>query len=501
RCPHEGYPLSQGTVDDACVLTCNWHNWKFDLETGANTMSGDGVRTYPVERRDDGHVWVDVSDPPQDQAAAKILVGLRAAFDERDHGWIARELARLVEVGVDPIVGVQAAVGWCAPRLEYGMTHAFAAAADWLALRDHFAESGCLEDQLICLTETIDHMAFDALREPEHPLPAASEAPYSADALREQIEREDADAAVATVLGAIAAGMDHAALAPTLAQAALAHYNDFGHSLIYVHKTGELLARLGAELAAPVLAAYVRGLCYATREDLIPEFRPYARALAKLPPAFGDAREPCDDAEVRALVGASLSKVFSWVHKQAEARAPEVLHDALTRACAHNILRFDAAHAEASDVKVADNIGWLDFSHGLTFASAVRRTCAAQPSLWGPALLQMACFVARNRRFLDAGEGDPLARYRVDDRQALFAELRARVCDHGLPLPIHPAHWLKTMCAVELELPHMSPSTQEATLAALRRFVHAPMKLKHARRNVHQAMALVGVGDEPSAAR
>ncbi|MCA9699469.1 MAG: Rieske 2Fe-2S domain-containing protein, partial [Myxococcales bacterium] len=26
RCPHEGYPLSQGTVD-GCVLTCNWHNW------------------------------------------------------------------------------------------------------------------------------------------------------------------------------------------------------------------------------------------------------------------------------------------------------------------------------------------------------------------------------------------------------------------------------------------------------------------------------------------
>ena len=27
RCPHEGYPLAEGTVDDNCVLTCNWHNW------------------------------------------------------------------------------------------------------------------------------------------------------------------------------------------------------------------------------------------------------------------------------------------------------------------------------------------------------------------------------------------------------------------------------------------------------------------------------------------
>ena len=34
RCPHEGYPLSEGVLTDGCVLTCNWHNWKFDLATG-----------------------------------------------------------------------------------------------------------------------------------------------------------------------------------------------------------------------------------------------------------------------------------------------------------------------------------------------------------------------------------------------------------------------------------------------------------------------------------
>ena len=26
RCPHEGFPLSEGTVDQECQLTCNWHN-------------------------------------------------------------------------------------------------------------------------------------------------------------------------------------------------------------------------------------------------------------------------------------------------------------------------------------------------------------------------------------------------------------------------------------------------------------------------------------------
>jgi len=29
RCPHEGYPLSKGFANDNCVITCNWHNWKW----------------------------------------------------------------------------------------------------------------------------------------------------------------------------------------------------------------------------------------------------------------------------------------------------------------------------------------------------------------------------------------------------------------------------------------------------------------------------------------
>ncbi len=26
RCPHEGFPLSEGSLSDGCLLTCNWHN-------------------------------------------------------------------------------------------------------------------------------------------------------------------------------------------------------------------------------------------------------------------------------------------------------------------------------------------------------------------------------------------------------------------------------------------------------------------------------------------
>ena len=43
RCPHEGYPLSEGTLSSDCLLTCNWHNWKFDLGTGETLVGRDPV--------------------------------------------------------------------------------------------------------------------------------------------------------------------------------------------------------------------------------------------------------------------------------------------------------------------------------------------------------------------------------------------------------------------------------------------------------------------------
>lgn len=52
RCPHEGYPLAEGTLTGECTLTCNWHNWKFDLATGEAMVGGDAVRLYPTKVED-----------------------------------------------------------------------------------------------------------------------------------------------------------------------------------------------------------------------------------------------------------------------------------------------------------------------------------------------------------------------------------------------------------------------------------------------------------------
>jgi nitrite reductase/ring-hydroxylating ferredoxin subunit len=33
RCPHMGFPLDRGTVEDG-ILTCHWHHARFDLASG-----------------------------------------------------------------------------------------------------------------------------------------------------------------------------------------------------------------------------------------------------------------------------------------------------------------------------------------------------------------------------------------------------------------------------------------------------------------------------------
>ena len=57
RCPHMGFPLDRGTVEDG-ILTCHWHHARFDLASGCTfDLWADDVPTCPVRVRD-GEVWV-----------------------------------------------------------------------------------------------------------------------------------------------------------------------------------------------------------------------------------------------------------------------------------------------------------------------------------------------------------------------------------------------------------------------------------------------------------
>src|SRR5262249_49329946 len=135
RCPHEGYPLSEGTLGPDCVLTCNWHNWKFALASGAALYGRDPVRTYPTEICE-GEIFVDLADPPAEAQRERAMHGLTAAIADNDRPRMARETARLERAGFDAKEAVVHAFEMSNKRLENGMTHAHAAAADWLGLAD-----------------------------------------------------------------------------------------------------------------------------------------------------------------------------------------------------------------------------------------------------------------------------------------------------------------------------------------------------------------------------
>lgn len=478
RCPHEGYPLSEGTLDGDCVLTCNWHNWKFDLRDGANLLGGDRLRTYPVELRN-GEIWIEVSDPPASARRAAILASLRGAFDDYEYDRIAREIARYANAGGDPVELVAAAIGWSHDRLEFGWTHAYAGAADWLAVHDEPGRSA--EQKLICILEIVGYIADSALREPRRPF-TEERLDYDEAEFLAAIERQDEPAAMARLNGALEAGFGFAGLERAFSTAALAHYNDFGHSLIYTRACGRLIERLGSTVERPLLQSLLRSIVYATREDLIPEFRRYAAALQ----AYGAE----GDADGRALDAANVNRALDLVAASGGA-APAELYRRLLAVNARRLLEFNLAFDMRSDGAVADNASWLDVTHGITFSAAVRAQCSKFPELWPQALLQLACFCGRNLRFIDRQQR--LDGWCVPDAERFFAGAIDRMFDHGVEDYIVSIHLLKTVMAAREEVRSGAADEAAATLvAAVNRYFHTPLKEKHLRRTARQAIAFVG---------
>ncbi|MBI3515975.1 MAG: Rieske (2Fe-2S) protein [Proteobacteria bacterium] len=478
RCPHEGYPLSEGTLGPGCVLTCNWHNWKFDLTSGAALVGRDPVRTYAVAERA-GELLVDLAQPPAEVLRASALAGLDKALDDVDRPRLARETARLERAGFDARIALVHAFAARNDRLEDGMIHAHAAAADWLALA---ARAPSAEARLAALLEPLGHLAWDTEGGGEFPY-APGVAPWDPEAFLAAVEAEDEPAALAAVRGAVAQRLSYAALMPTLGAAALAHYADFGHCAIYTFKAGQLIERLGGAVAEPVLLALTRMLVRATREERLPEFRGYATALA--------AWDDTGDAPTRVADFVALSIDDTLRRTVASSGRPmRELFDALLGAAAWALLHFDTAVERATDNPIADNVGWLDFTHALTFANAGRHICAARPDLWPRVALQLALFLGRNRKYVRADQD--VAQWRVADRAGFLERERLALYDHGIVEPIIACHRLKVLTALEDEL-DAAPDAPwaDAMCAAVNRFLSSPMKRHHGLRIAAQALDFV----------
>jgi nitrite reductase/ring-hydroxylating ferredoxin subunit len=106
RCPHMGFPLDRGTLQDG-ILTCHWHHARFDLESGGTfDQWADDAQVFPVAIVD-GQVLVDVSQraattpysDPRQRQRDRLRVGL-----ERNLSLvISKSVLALLENGGDPV--------------------------------------------------------------------------------------------------------------------------------------------------------------------------------------------------------------------------------------------------------------------------------------------------------------------------------------------------------------------------------------------------------------
>jgi nitrite reductase/ring-hydroxylating ferredoxin subunit len=99
RCPHMGFPLHRGTLQDG-ILTCHWHHARFDLESGGTfDQFADEARVFPVEVRDD-EVWVDLS--PREDRTAYLRQRLRDGLERNISLVVAKSAIGLLGSGEDP---------------------------------------------------------------------------------------------------------------------------------------------------------------------------------------------------------------------------------------------------------------------------------------------------------------------------------------------------------------------------------------------------------------
>jgi len=405
RCPHEGYPLAVGRVNAAaCTLTCEWHNWKFALDGGAAVFGEEGARSYPL-RVDGGRIFVDLTPPAVEDQMSERLTSLREGLHKFEAGRIAREAARLLELGMLPAEVMRQGALHNAEREEYGWGHALAVTADCVSLAEFYPD-----EAVVPTVRALFASADPVRRYPERPSPDG-ETPSDVAGEREfrhRIETEDVDGAEALLTGAIESGAPSAEVARWLTNAATDHFLGFGHQMIYVHKLSQFADRVGWEALLPVIPSLVPSIAWATRYDKLPEMRRYITQLEEVEASFpsllakqgAGVRWDSDRFRQQVLFG-KQTEAFEAVHGALGAGvALDAVAQELVLASAERMLRFDTSWETSHDEAVWDDGGWLEVTHLLTHANATRSLLArgATPELLR-SLYHSAWFINDQKRF------------------------------------------------------------------------------------------------------
>ena len=513
-CPHEGYGLVTGALDGE-MLTCEWHNWKFNVADGSCVLGEEAVARHDVTL-DGDDVVVTFTQPSPDALRKAASASLDRGIDEDYEGQIARDSLRMMHAGAEPIDVIWQAISRTSPRTEGGWTHALAMTADCITAVGDF--SG--DDRLVPVAQAISAMAESELRRPLRPRPEPV-APPSSGAFEQYcalVEAERADDADALLTGALLDGLPRDEAARWMIRPTTAHHLSFGHGAIYTQKAFEMLDAVGWERAPELLGHLSLMHIWSTREDKLPYMRPFLRALDGSPLGSGwdgpvDARWAGRDRLVEVLLGRDQAAgVAAAMAALDEGSGVPGVVDAVAIAASERMLRHDLAHEQHPDIT---GYNWLDITHSLTYANAARWAWAADPGEHTARLAMYTVFhVVDGGRYasdaprLDVGEPrssleDALAE--ADPNGAVAAALaepiesvedslvRASLDDRAGAL-IVVAHHVKTTRAAIREA---AATGSRLPLAAAARFMAAPGRQRFVASNVMRARHFLTTGAPP----
>ena len=371
RCPHMGFPLDEGTVEDG-VLTCHWHHARFELACGATFDPwADDVRTYPVEI-DGERVYVNPNPPSEESPIERWSERLDDGLERNLRLVVAKSVIGLRDAGVDdetPVGrGVRFGVRYRRDGWGSGLTILTAMANVLPSLTE--------ADRRRALTHGLAAVADDCSGAPprfrQDPFPSEVSLDRLRTWLTETVEVRDADGAE-RVLRTAARTCDEAELAELLVTAATDHrYLDDGHTLDFVNKAFEALAYVESEDAPDVLASLVPALVDADRKEESSSWRAPVDLVARVEETFdrlddlratGAGRtwtEP--DGFVDDVLSDDPETVVGSVEDAVAAGAtPEELAAAVARAAARRLAQFSTVN-EFGD--------WETVHHTFTYANA-----------------------------------------------------------------------------------------------------------------------------------
>jgi len=374
RCPHMGFPLDRGSVEDG-ILTCHWHHARFDLASGCTfDLWADDAPTCPVEVRD-LEVWVKPTFGYADPAAhwrRRLHDGLAhdlgLVIAKAVHGQLATGAPPADAVRQIVLFGARNRDGW-----GVGLT-ILTALANLLPVLPE-------EQTYLALFHGARHVAADcdgqAPRQERAPLASRPDLATVSRWLRRWTAVRHREAAERTVLTALASGAAPAELADLLLTAETDRaFADTGHSLDFINKAFECLDLIGWEHAPAVLPTVVGQMVAARGADESTAWRQPADLIAlcqttatELPVLFAAGRngECWSDhaALARALLDDDPAAIMDALKAAVRAgAAPSDLGRSLAYAAALRVAHFGSAN-EHSD--------WETAHHVFTYANGIHQ--------------------------------------------------------------------------------------------------------------------------------